>query len=84
MMDLLEIQEVKRLQALNYEMLDSLRSQLSWLLRYCESNNIPLPDLKKLTLLFTKSSTILDSLSDENLQPSESDGDLTAPGSRRC
>lgn len=74
-----EIREVKRLQALNYEILDNLRNQLSWLLRYCESNKIPLPDMKKLILLFDKSSKTLDGSSDESLQPSQSDGDLTEP-----
>ena len=59
-----EIREVKQLQELNYEMLDSLRNQLSWLLRYCESNKIPLPDIRKLVRLFDKSSTILDSTVD--------------------
>ncbi len=59
-----EIREVKQLQALNYEMLDSLRNQLSWLLRYCESNSIPLPDMNKLISLFDKSSRVLDSRHD--------------------
>jgi len=46
-------------------MLDYLRTQLTWLLEYCEKNRIPLPDLEKAMLFFKKSGKIL---SDEHLQ----------------
>jgi hypothetical protein len=36
---------VEELQSMNYNMLDYLRTQLTWLLEYCEKNRIPLPDL---------------------------------------
>lgn len=55
-----EIKEVKKLQAMNHDMLDFLRTQVAWLLEYCERNNIPLPDLSKAKLFFKTSGDILE------------------------
>ena len=65
-MELLDaIDRVEELQSMNYNMLDYLRTQLTWLLEYCEKNRIPLPDLEKAMLFFKKSGKIL---SDEHIQ----------------
>jgi hypothetical protein len=59
---------VEELQSMNYDMLDYLRTQLAWLLEYCEKNRIPLPDFDKAILFFKKSGKIL---SDDRIQPAK-------------
>lgn len=55
-----QIGEVRKLQLLNYMMLDRLRNQVSWILRYCRSTNLPFPDMVLLMVLFEKSNEIPD------------------------
>ncbi|MFZ0895483.1 MAG: hypothetical protein WAZ77_13380 [Candidatus Nitrosopolaris sp.] len=65
-MELLDAMDrVEELQSMNYNMLDYLRTQLTWLLEYCEKNRIPLPDLEKAMLFFKKSGKIV---SDEHIR----------------
>ncbi len=49
-------------------MLDYLRTQLAWLLEYCEKNLIPLPDFDKAILIFKRSGKML---SDDRIQPAK-------------
>jgi hypothetical protein len=51
---------VEELQAMNYDMLDYIRTCVAWLLEYCEKYNIPLPDLEKAKLFFKRSGVILE------------------------
>jgi hypothetical protein len=82
-----EIKQVRQLQKINYETLDCLRSQIYWLLDYCEATGITLPDFNKLLGLGRTSSEILDKLesyhsSDESLQGDKrrgTDDNLTEP-----
>ena len=62
------IDRVDELQSMNYEMLDYLRTQIAWLLDYCEKYNIPLEDIEKAKLFFKTSGKIL---SDEYIQPTK-------------
>jgi len=60
------------LQSLNYEIMDYLRTQLTWLLEYCIKNKLPLADFDKGRLLFKKSSKFLAEVS-----KTESSGSLS-------
>jgi hypothetical protein len=52
--------EVEALQDLNYEIMDTLRSKLVWLMKYCGQNNIILPDIKAVFDLIDKSGRLLE------------------------
>ncbi len=52
--------EVESLQVLNYEMMDALRSKIVWLIKYCEQNNIVIPDIKDIFGLIDKSGKLLE------------------------
>lgn len=41
------INETKEIQKQTLELMDSFRSAFLWLIRYCDKNNIPLPDMDK-------------------------------------
>jgi hypothetical protein len=74
------IREVKLLQALNYEMLDYLRTQTAWLLEHCEKYNIPLPDFEKAILFMKTSGQMLERNSPtENQQRNKTTDDSTEP-----
>jgi hypothetical protein len=51
--------KVEELHSMHYEMLDYLRTQITWLLEYCKKNLIPLPDFDKAMLFFKRSGKIL-------------------------
>jgi hypothetical protein len=83
-----EMEQVKQLQKINYETLDCLRSQIFWLLDYCEANAIPLPDFDKLITLGRTSSEILDNLenqiSSKSKHPNITPDDSTEPNFTLC
>jgi hypothetical protein len=86
---LFEWKQVHRLKCLNQRLYDQLGGSIIHIVRYAEENNIPLPHRDKLYELVDKAENIIDEinavkLSDENLQPSESDKDFTRPYFRFC
>lgn len=56
----MEIEEIDKVQDLTYELMTAFHSGLSWLVRYCERNNLPLPDMDKARTLITTSSYVLE------------------------
>jgi len=56
--DTLEL--IEKLQNVNYELMDQFRSGLSWLLDYCQKNNIPYPNLDIAMSLIRTSGSFLD------------------------
>jgi hypothetical protein len=54
------VHEVEEMQDLNYEIMDTLRSKLVWLIKYCGQNNIILPDIEAVFDLIDKSGNLLE------------------------
>lgn len=68
-----ELRDALRVKRLNDELLEYFTSSLGWIMNYCERNNIPLPERKKILELMNKAIEIekkfpTDYISDESLQ----------------
>lgn len=55
-----DLELIKEIQDSTYELMSAFHSGLSWLMDYCEKNNIPLPDLDKVRSLVTTTSYTLE------------------------
>ena len=55
-----KIKEVKEMSALNYEMMDTARTYISWILEMSDKYNIELEDMQRLQYLYKKSGQILE------------------------
>ena len=83
-MILFEWKQVHRLKSLNQRLYDQLGGSIIHIIRYAEENKIPLPNREKLYELVDKAEDVIDEInkvkfSDESLQPSKSDEELTPP-----
>ena len=54
------LNQIEYLQQMNYELMDTFRTGLFWLISYCEKYDIPLPDLDRAKNLISVSGFILE------------------------
>lgn len=56
----MKIFELEKIQDLTYEMMSAFNDGLSWIIGYCEKNNLPMPDLDQVRGLISTSSYVLE------------------------
>lgn len=54
------LESIEEIQDLTYELMSAFHSGLSWIVVYCEKNNLPMPDLDKARTLVTTSGYVLE------------------------
>jgi hypothetical protein len=54
------LESIEEIQDLTYELMSAFHSGLSWIIVYCEKNNLPIPDLDKAKSLISMSGSILE------------------------
>jgi hypothetical protein len=54
------IEYIEEIQDLTYELMTAFHSGVSWLIVYCEENNLPMPDLDRARTLITTSGYVLE------------------------
>jgi len=55
-----KLERLERIQTINFELMDAYRSGLSWMVDYCEKNNLPYPDLNRAYYLIHVSGMMLE------------------------